>query len=102
MLGSSRIPTTSTTQGRAAAADTRKRKQGDDDANVGRQAGSGPLGVSELYDLRRDPYELSNAYDDPDYAENRDRTALQMLDWHIHTGDTVPVGEDSRGLPRRR
>ncbi len=41
-------------------------------------------------------------YHDPDYAEIRDRMALQMLDRHSHIADTVPVVEDSRGLPRRR
>ncbi len=60
-----------------------------------------PLGVSELYDLRRDPRELDNVYDDPDCAELRDRMTMQMLDWYIHTADTVPVGEDPRGLPHR-
>jgi len=60
-----------------------------------------PLGVSELYDLRRDPQELNNVYDDPNYAEIRDRMAMQMLDWYVHTADTVPVGEDPRGLPHR-
>jgi len=74
---------------------------GDDDANAGLQAGSTPLGVSELCDLRRDPQELNNVNDDSDYAEIRDRMAMQMLDWRIHAADTVPVGEDPRELPRR-
>ena len=56
---------------------------GDDVANVGLQTGRRSLGVSELYDLQRDPQGLNNVYDDPDYAEIRGRMAMQMLDWHI-------------------
>jgi len=40
-------------------------------------------------------------YADPDYAEMRDHMVMEMLDWYIHTADTVPVGEDQRGLPHR-
>jgi len=73
--------------------------QGDDDANLARKLVRRPLGVSELHDLPRDPHELSNVHDDPDYAEIRDRVAMPVLGWYIHTADTVPVGEESRGLP---
>jgi len=58
-----------------------------------------PLGVSELYDLRRDPLELNNVYGDPAYAGTRDAMLTELLDWYIRTADTVPVGEDPRGLP---
>jgi choline-sulfatase len=60
-----------------------------------------PLGVSELYDLREDPRELHNVYDDPAYADVRAEMTSQMLDWYVHTSDVVPVGEDPRGLPER-
>ena len=29
----------------------------------------------------------------------RDAMLTEMLDWYIRTADTVPVGEDPRGLP---
>lgn len=47
-------------------------------------------GGSELYDLRSDPYELENRYDDPSYAEVR-----QYLD--LHYDDAVDcVGDGCR------
>ena len=58
-----------------------------------------PLGVRELYDLRDDPRELHNVYDDSNYATVRAKMEVEMLDWYIHTANTVPVDEDPRGLP---
>ena len=60
-----------------------------------------PLGVSELYDLRQDPLELTNLFEDPAHTGVRDAMLTELLDWYIHTADTVPVGEDPRGLPHR-
>ncbi|MGC9346802.1 MAG: sulfatase-like hydrolase/transferase [Anaerolineae bacterium] len=61
-----------------------------------------PLGVSELYDLRSDPLELSNVYEDPAYDGIRRKMEQQMVDWYIHTSDVVPTDEDPRGLPPQR
>ena len=61
-----------------------------------------PLGVSELYDLRSDPMELHNVYDEPAYLERRKKMEMDLLDWAIHTSDIVPLHEDPRGLPGRR
>jgi choline-sulfatase len=60
-----------------------------------------PLGVSELYDLRSDPRELNNLYEDPAYDDVRIALEQEMLDWYIHTADVVPTDEDPRGLPPR-
>jgi choline-sulfatase len=56
-------------------------------------------GISELYDLEKDPRELANVYEDPDYAAIRADLEARMLDWSIHTADVVPQNEDPRGLP---
>jgi len=58
-----------------------------------------PDDVSELYDLKSDPLELVNRFEDP--ACRRPRRALEqrMLDWYIQTSDVVPFEEDDRELP---
>ncbi|MBC7235140.1 MAG: sulfatase-like hydrolase/transferase [Chloroflexi bacterium] len=56
-------------------------------------------GVQELYDLARDPRELRNRYDDPDYAHVRAQLEARMLEWYIHSADVVPWDENPRGLP---
>jgi arylsulfatase A-like enzyme len=52
---------------------------------------------SELYDLRKDPLELSNVYDAPEYGTVRADMESRMLDWYLHTSDTVPRDSD-RGM----
>ena len=56
-------------------------------------------GVSELYDLKKDPRELNNVYDQPAYAPIRTDMETRMLAWYMHTADVVPQNEDPRGLP---
>jgi arylsulfatase A-like enzyme len=58
-----------------------------------------PLDVSELYDLERDPRELENVYDQPEYAAVQRDLERRLLDWSIHTADVVPYAEHPRGLP---
>ena len=58
--------------------------------------------INELYDLREDPRELVNVYDDPAHAAARAELEDRMLDWHIRTADVVPFDENPRGLPERR
>jgi arylsulfatase A-like enzyme len=58
-----------------------------------------PLGVDELYDLRTDPRELQNVYSQPAYAGIRSALERRLLDWYIHTSDTVPLEEHPRVLP---
>ena len=59
-----------------------------------------PLDVSELYDLRDDPQELRNRYDDPAYATVRRDLEGRLLDWYVHTSDATPFEEDPRGFTR--
>jgi choline-sulfatase len=56
-------------------------------------------GLNELYDLKKDPQELTNVYDDPEYSRIKEELESRMLDWYIHTADSVPFKEDNRGLP---
>jgi choline-sulfatase len=58
-----------------------------------------PDGISELYDLKKDPRELSNVYMDKDYADIRNQMESDLLRWMVETGDVTPLVEDNRGLP---
>jgi arylsulfatase A-like enzyme len=42
----------------------------------------------ELYDLKRDPYELNNVYDDPAYADVREDLKEQLAERKTELGDT--------------
>ena len=57
-------------------------------------------GENELYDLKRDPKELNNLYDDPDFRQLRLELEERMLYWYIRTADTVPLDDDPRGLSK--
>ena len=57
-----------------------------------------PNGVSELYDLRADPRELNNVHGKATYASVQDELERAMLDWYVHTADTVPFVQDERGF----
>ncbi len=58
-------------------------------------------GASELYDLERDPRELTNLYADPAHATIRADLESRLLEWYIHSADVVPWDENPRGLPQR-
>jgi arylsulfatase A-like enzyme len=53
--------------------------------------------TDELYDLTRDPEELTNVIDDPQFEPVRRELADSMLDWFLETGDQVPWRWDLRG-----
>lgn len=57
-----------------------------------------PHGVSELYDLREDPRELRNRYDDPALTDVRRELEGRLLDHLIHAADVTPWDEDPRGF----
>ena len=58
-----------------------------------------PTGVSELYDLTKDPRELNNVYNNPQYGALRLELINKLLDWMVLTGDVTPDSVDSRGGP---
>lgn len=53
---------------------------------------------SELYDLIKDPLELTNLFGRPEYAEQQSALMLDLLRWLQATSDTVPFDEDGRGF----
>lgn len=57
-------------------------------------------GQSELYDLRADPRELRNRYADPACTAARSTLERRLLDWYLHTADTVPLDDNPRGFGR--
>jgi arylsulfatase A-like enzyme len=61
-----------------------------------------PDGVSELYDLKKDPRELNNVYDDRPYASQQEALRAQMLDWYVRTADVAPKKTDPRGFPKEQ
>lgn len=54
----------------------------------------------ELYDLERDPQELHNVYDHPDYAQVRDQMHVKLKQTREKYGDSE--ANDKRFLPRKR
>jgi arylsulfatase A-like enzyme len=56
------------------------------------------LGRGELYDLRTDPVELDNLWDDPAYHEIRSQLVEELLWWTLRVTDDLPV---ARYLPKR-
>lgn len=55
-------------------------------------------GDHELYDLQKDPRELTNVYGKPEYEGIRLELETRLLDWYLATSDTVPFEEDPRGI----
>jgi arylsulfatase A-like enzyme len=55
-----------------------------------------PLGHVQLFDLERDPYELRNRADDPDYAEEKARLAALLESHHAALEDPHPLVTDEK------
>ena len=50
----------------------------------------------ELYDLKKDPDEMKNEIDNPEYADAVLKMQLRMLEWYQETADFVPNRKDLR------
>ena len=50
----------------------------------------------ELYDLERDPREITNLIDASAYTDVRSRLQQRLLRWYMETADVVPVQTDQR------
>ena len=48
----------------------------------------------ELYDLQSDPLELSNVYDDPDYADVRDEMTSLLYEVQARYGDSPELAQE--------
>ena len=56
-------------------------------------------GQSELYDMRADPREVNNLYNDPAHRSLREEMERRIMDWLIETSDVTPLEADPRGTP---
>jgi choline-sulfatase len=56
-------------------------------------------GQSELYDMRADPREVNNLYNDPAHRSLREDMERRILNWLIETADVTPLEADPRGTP---
>lgn len=52
---------------------------------------------NELYDLEKDPGETQNLSGHPKYAEIEKALEIRLLDFFMHTCDTMPFEQDLRG-----
>ena len=52
--------------------------------------------LEELYDLDKDPHEMNNLIDNPEYQGVLRSLKRQLADWRKSQGDTVPVNEKYR------
>lgn len=59
-----------------------------------------PKGVSELYDLAKDPRELTNKWSDPAYRALRATLFEMLAEWQVETGDVPALRTDPRGNPK--
>ncbi|MFL6448303.1 MAG: sulfatase-like hydrolase/transferase [Bryobacteraceae bacterium] len=60
---------------------------------------SRPDGLSELYDLKKDPRELRNVYGEKSYHSVQSELERRLLTWYIKTSDVAPRQLDPRGFP---
>ncbi len=56
---------------------------------------------NELYDLVKDPLELNNVYDDPNYAAVRQELTDALLNWYVSTADVTPWYENPRNYEKQ-
>lgn len=59
-----------------------------------------PTGVSELYDLKSDPLELTNVFASSQYSDLRTEMMTNLTRWIVLTSDVTPTVVDSRGPPK--
>jgi arylsulfatase A-like enzyme len=58
-----------------------------------------PDDQSELFDLGKDPREVSNVYGEPGYAAVQTDLFRQLMDWYVRTSDVAALQRDPRGFP---
>jgi hypothetical protein len=49
------------------------------------------MGNGELYDLSKDPYELTNLFEQPESAAEASAMLKDLLAWTIRTEDDLPI-----------
>lgn len=58
-----------------------------------------PGGLSELYDVRRDPANARNLIEDPARGATIADLRRRLADWYVTTSGVPPTDKDRRGLP---
>jgi arylsulfatase A-like enzyme len=68
------------------------------DAQLGKffELACGKRPAEELYDARKDPYELTNLANRAEYAETKKKLRMELDDWMRETKDPRAAGEDAR------
>ncbi len=49
--------------------------------------------LEELYDLDKDPHEMANQINNPEYRDVLKSLKKRLADWRVAQGDTIPVNE---------
>jgi N-sulfoglucosamine sulfohydrolase len=60
------------------------------------QLACGKRPAEELYDVRKDPYQLTNVADRPEYAQTKKKLRAALDDWMRQTNDPRAAGDDDR------
>jgi arylsulfatase A-like enzyme len=50
------------------------------------------MGYGQIYDLEKDPNELNNLFNRPEYAKEQSALLAELLAWTIRTEDNLPIG----------
>jgi arylsulfatase A-like enzyme len=71
---------------------------GKDDPKIGKlfQLACGKRPAEELYDVAKDPFQLTNVADKPEYAEARKKLRAELDRWMGATADPRAKGDDDR------
>jgi len=71
---------------------------GKDDAKIGKlfQLACGKRPAEELYDIAKDPYQMNNVTDRPEYAEAKKKMRDELDRWMRETDDPRARGDDDR------
>jgi uncharacterized sulfatase len=71
---------------------------GKDDPKIGKlfELACGKRPAEELYDVARDPYDMTNVADRPEYAAARAKLRAELDRWMKESGDPRAAGDDDR------
>ena len=70
---------------------TARKEQGQLEEKFRRTLFANPRAMFELYDLERDPHEMNNLSEKPDYAEIEHRLKAKLHEWMIVNQDYLPL-----------
>jgi arylsulfatase A-like enzyme len=53
------------------------------------------MGHGQLYNLRQDPFELTNLFNKPQHVQAQARLMAELAMWSIRTQDSLPTGRQN-------